>query len=792
MACDAAGHRFVSRVSRTLGRGRGAAFAIAVLLAPGIGCSRSEDDGTSVAREAITASAFVQASYSAPQSAPSSVTVTFGAAQGAGDLVVVVVGWHDATAQVSSVTDTAKDVFQRAIGPTARGTQVSQSIYYAANVAAWAAGNVVTVKFNGAAQKPDIRILEYRNVDAAHPVDVAIAGSGSSTTASSGSATTTRANDLLVAADTVYTHTSGPGSGFTSRILTSPDGDIAEDRVAATVGSYGATAPLSSTGAWVMQMVAFRAHDIQVPTAPANLAATAASTSRIGLAWTPSTDDVGVTGYLVERCAGAGCASFAQVGTSASSSFSDTGLAARTSYSYRVRATDAAGNVSAYSGTATATTLGDLGGACGAGNQCGSGFCVAGICCDTACTGNACMACDVPGSAGHCSARPNGTSCSDGNACTQTDSCQAGACVGGNAVVCAAQDQCHVAGACDPASGTCGNPAAADGTSCSDGSACTRTDSCQAGACVGGNPVVCTAQDQCHVAGACDPASGVCSNPGKVGGSTLCGTVCVDAVDDDLNCGGCDVVCPDGQSCSAGVCRAGLSRWPTLGGNVSHSGQNANEIGGPPVGQSWSCALTAITLWPAVADGTFIYVSEKSNFQHTTNLWALSPADGHVVWKHDFGKIFGIGQATAASGRVYVGQSNNAGSTFMYAFDAPTGTLLWSQPFTSQWEQYWAPLVVGTRLYFDGGRFGGLYGLSTLDGTQLFFNNQLEQYDQWSPLWFGGKVYTFIAGNLRAHDPLTGGIQTTTSVPWTWAGWSMQTAPISDGASVYVVAPPSL
>ncbi len=691
MACDAAGHGFVCRVSRTSGRARGAAFAIAVLFVPGIGCSRSEDDGASVAREALTASTFVQASYTAPQSAPSSVAVTFGAAQGAGDLVVVVVGWHDTTAQVSSVTDTAKDVFQRAVGPTARGTQVSQSIYYAANVAAWAAGNVVTVKFNRAAQKPDIRILEYRNVDAAHPVDVAVAGSGSSTAASSGSATTTRANDLLVAADTVYTHTSGPGAGFTSRILTSPDGDIAEDRVAATVGSYGATAPLSSTGAWVMQMVAFRAHDIQAPTAPANLVATAASTSRIDLAWTPSTDDVGVTGYLVERCAGAACASFAQVGTSASAAFSDTGLTARTGYSYRVRATDAAGNVSAYSGTATVTTLGDLGGACGAGSQCGSGFCVAGICCDTACTGNACMACDVPGSAGHCSARPNGTSCSDGNACTQTDSCQAGACVGGNPVVCAAQDQCHVAGACDPASGTCTNPAAADGTSCSDGSACTRTDSCQGGACVGGNPVVCAAQDQCHVAGACDPASGVCSNPaaadgapcsdgngctqadschagvcasgspvtctaldkchlagacdpstgncsnpGKVGGSTLCGTVCVDAADDDLNCGGCNVFCPDGQSCSAGVCRAGLSRWPTLGGRRQPFGSELQR--------DWRPAGRSILELrprprPAVAgrgDGTFDLRQRQELFH--TNLWALSPAgDGHVVWSHDFG-----------------------------------------------------------------------------------------------------------------------------------------------------------
>jgi chitodextrinase len=96
--------------------------------------------------------------------------------------------------------------------------------------------------------------------------------------------------------------------------------------------------------------------DTTPPTAPANLAATAASASQINLAWTASTDNVGVTGYMVERCTGAACANFAQIATPTATTFSDTGLTASTSYSYRVRATDAAGNLSAYSNTASAST----------------------------------------------------------------------------------------------------------------------------------------------------------------------------------------------------------------------------------------------------------------------------------------------------------------------------------------------------------------------------------------------------------------------------------------------------
>src|SRR5260370_12346544 len=82
----------------------------------------------------------------------------------------------------------------------------------------------------------------------------------------------------------------------------------------------------------------------------------AVSRSQINLAWTASTDNVGVTGYVVERCRGAACSNFAQIATPTATTFSEMGVAASPSYSYRVRATDAAGNLSAYSNTAGAST----------------------------------------------------------------------------------------------------------------------------------------------------------------------------------------------------------------------------------------------------------------------------------------------------------------------------------------------------------------------------------------------------------------------------------------------------
>ncbi len=96
--------------------------------------------------------------------------------------------------------------------------------------------------------------------------------------------------------------------------------------------------------------------DSQAPTTPTNLSATPVSNTQIDLTWTASTDNIGVTNYLVERCQGPGCSNFAQIATPATPSYSDTGRSPSTSYSYRVRAQDAVPNYSAYSATASATT----------------------------------------------------------------------------------------------------------------------------------------------------------------------------------------------------------------------------------------------------------------------------------------------------------------------------------------------------------------------------------------------------------------------------------------------------
>lgn len=94
--------------------------------------------------------------------------------------------------------------------------------------------------------------------------------------------------------------------------------------------------------------------DSQAPTAPINLTAVATST-QIALIWVVSTDNVGVTQYQIERSTSAN-SGFTFIGSATNISYTNIGLTNNTTYYYRVRALDAAGNFSGYSNVSHATT----------------------------------------------------------------------------------------------------------------------------------------------------------------------------------------------------------------------------------------------------------------------------------------------------------------------------------------------------------------------------------------------------------------------------------------------------
>jgi len=313
---------------------------------------------------AFAAIAYVQSVDQNPDSG-TTLSVSFASAQSAGDLNVVFVGWSDTSSTVQSVTDTNGNTYVAAVGPTRSGTVASQTVYYAKNVKAGA--NTVTVTFSTNVSWPDVRIIEYSGVDTANPFDAGAGAGGSGTAQNSGSLTTTNATDVLVASNYIASVTSAADPTFTQRLYTE-GGEIVEDRLVSTAGTYSAGSTQQDAAWWIIQVAAFRAAssgaDTQPPSAPSGLKSTAAvaSSSQITLNWSAATDNVGIANYRIERCQGSGCAGFAQIATTTATTHTDVGLASSTIYSYRIRAADAAGNLSGYSTVTSATSLVSPGG----------------------------------------------------------------------------------------------------------------------------------------------------------------------------------------------------------------------------------------------------------------------------------------------------------------------------------------------------------------------------------------------------------------------------------------------
>ena len=129
-----------------------------------------------------------------------------------------------------------------------------------------------------------------------------------------------------------YAATLCPGDAFYGTLPT-----IRAD-VAARTGAAPAPAPADTTA----------------PTTPTNVSASGGR-NRVSLAWSASTDDVGVSGYQVWRSKTSG-SGYTQVASVTSTSYVNSSLARRTTYYYKVRAYDAAGNTSAFSAVVAART----------------------------------------------------------------------------------------------------------------------------------------------------------------------------------------------------------------------------------------------------------------------------------------------------------------------------------------------------------------------------------------------------------------------------------------------------
>ena len=186
--------------------------------------------------------------------------------------------------------------------------------------------------------------------------------------------------------------------------------------------------------------------------------------------------------------------------------------------------------------------------ACTEGDTCSDGVCIGGpaIPCvdENVCTDDSCDP------ALGCLFTNNESTCDDGNPCTVKDHCDSGECVGGGDLNCDDENPC-TNDMCIPDLG-CIHAYNTD--PCDDGNACTVTDTCKGGECLGGGPLDCDDDNVCTT-DSCDPANGCLNtnNNFKCDDGDKCTTsdLCANGI-----CAGKDVDCEDGNVCTVDSCDA--------------------------------------------------------------------------------------------------------------------------------------------------------------------------------------------------------------------------------------------
>ena len=269
----------------------------------------------------------------------------------AGDLIVLGLFVLDSTS-VSSVTDTQGNTYTLIGSPqTWSPYHFVERLYYAKNIKGGA--NTTTVTLSGS-KYMEVHLYDYSGLDTSSPLDAsATPQTGTSVTGTSGTLTTSNANDLLFGffhSDNNVTSTAG--SGFTGRTLSGDGGyPLAEDEYVTSTNSYSATMSFSGSADYVGFLVAFKAAS-GTPPAPGTPTYTNISTTSLTVNWTIS---AGATSYNVYRSTSSN-GTYSQIGTTSTSSYGDTGLTPNTTYWYKVAGTNATGT-GPQSASSSVTTL---------------------------------------------------------------------------------------------------------------------------------------------------------------------------------------------------------------------------------------------------------------------------------------------------------------------------------------------------------------------------------------------------------------------------------------------------
>jgi hypothetical protein len=167
-------------------------------------------------------------------------------------VIVAAVDWRNTTSSVASISDTAGNVYSPTEATLRFGGTLSHVVYTAP--IAPGSGMTINVTLDQAAPEIHIKWVAYRGVDPGRPILYTQSNSGTGVTADSGQAAVSEPAMLLgISSSTATSGSAGPG--YQQR--TAVGGGVIGDRDVVP-GTYRATANVSTSTQWIMQLIALR------------------------------------------------------------------------------------------------------------------------------------------------------------------------------------------------------------------------------------------------------------------------------------------------------------------------------------------------------------------------------------------------------------------------------------------------------------------------------------------------------------------------------------------------------
>ena len=201
----------------------------------------------------------------------------------------------------------------------------------------------------------------------------------------------------------------------------------------------------------------------------------------------------------------------------------------------------------------------------------------------------------------------------------------------------------------------------------------------------------------------------------------------------------------------------GDSDWRMYQYDAHHTGYNKNDQIALPLELKWQrrYQIDLFEFNPACIVGDRIIVTNRrrnSPVDPTLSIRCIDMYSGDIIWDWNFLDIHTIDPPTYWNGLVYC-QTNYGGGS-LNVFNISDGSLVWSNPYGSQWDKNLGPVVYEGLVLYMSGTYGG-FTVADANTGEIFWIKPGGAYEMQAPSLFNNDVYIWRAGTIFNLSTIT-------------------------------------